>query len=64
MHKAMQIGLTAFFAVELNTATAAAIAYHAICFVPITVLGLLCLPMVGVKLRDVDPVAGQAEELP
>ena len=57
MHKAIQLGLTAFFAVELNTATAVAIVYHAICFVPITVLGLLCLPLVGVRLRDVDAVA-------
>ncbi len=57
MHKAMQLGLTAFFAVELNTATATAIVYHAICFVPITVIGLMCLPLVGVRLRDVDAVA-------
>jgi hypothetical protein len=64
MHKALQIGLTAFFAVELNTATAAAIVYHAICFVPITVLGLLCLPLVGVRLRDVDAITGQKEEVP
>lgn len=57
MHKAIQLGLTAFFAVELNTATAVAIVYHAICFVPITILGLLCLPLVGVRLRDVETVA-------
>jgi uncharacterized protein (TIRG00374 family) len=52
-HKATQIGLTTFFAVELNLATAVAIVYHAICFVPITLLGLACLPLVGMKLRDI-----------
>lgn len=57
MHKAIQLGLTAFFAVELNSATAVAIVYHAICFLPITVIGLLCLPLVGLRLRDVEKVA-------
>jgi uncharacterized protein (TIRG00374 family) len=57
MHTAIQLGLTAFFAVELNTATAAAIVYHAICFVRSPVIGLLCLPLVGVRLRDVEAVA-------
>ncbi len=51
-HKASQIGLTMFFGIELNRATAIAIAYHAICFVPITIIGLLCLPLLGVKPRD------------
>ena len=57
MHKAMQLGLTVFFAVDLNTATAIAIVYHAICFVPITILGLLCLPLFGLKLGQVDTTA-------
>ena len=52
-HKASQIGLTMFFGIELNRATAIAIAYHAICFVPITIIGLLCLPLLGIKPRDV-----------
>ncbi|HOC44295.1 MAG TPA: lysylphosphatidylglycerol synthase transmembrane domain-containing protein [Thermoanaerobaculales bacterium] len=64
MHKAIQLGLTAFFAVELNTATAAAIVYHAICFVPITVIGLLCLPLVGLRLRDVDAAAAEEGRKP
>ena len=59
MHKAMQIGLTAFFAVGLNTATAIAIVYHAICFVPITIIGLLCLPLFGLKLGQVDGAAAE-----
>jgi len=58
-HKATQVGLTTFFGVELNLATAVAIVYHAICFVPITVIGLLCLPLVGMRLRD---VRGMAED--
>jgi uncharacterized membrane protein YbhN (UPF0104 family) len=53
-HKATQVGLTLFFGVGLNEATGIAIAYHAICFVPITIIGLLCLPLLGVNLREVD----------
>jgi len=64
MHKAIQLGLTAFFAVGLNTATAVAIVYHAICFVPITIIGLLCLPLVGFRLRDVEKVASDEEGVP
>jgi hypothetical protein len=52
-HKATQLGLMTFFSVELNEATGIAIAYHAICFLPITVVGLACLPLLGVGLRDV-----------
>jgi len=52
-HKATQVGLTTFFAVELNLATAIAIVYHAICFLPITIIGLLCLPLLGMRLAEV-----------
>ena len=61
-HKAMQVGLTAFFAVDLNDATAIAIVHHAVCFLPITVIGLLCLPLAGVRLREVDDLAAEAAE--
>jgi uncharacterized protein (TIRG00374 family) len=61
-HKAMQVGLTAFFAVELNDATAIAIVHHAVCFLPITLIGLLCLPLAGVRLREVDDLAAEAAE--
>jgi uncharacterized membrane protein YbhN (UPF0104 family) len=61
-HKATQIGLTAFFGVELNQATAMAIVYHAICFLPITLLGLLCLPFVGIRLREVDTMTKEVTE--
>lgn len=62
-HKATQYGLTTFFAVELNLATAFAIVYHAICFLPITIIGLFCLPLVGMKLSDVRD-AGSDEDDP
>lgn len=52
-HKATQVGLTTFFGVGLNLATAIAIVYHAICFVPITVIGLVCLPLLGLRFSDV-----------
>jgi uncharacterized protein (TIRG00374 family) len=60
-HKASQIGLTMFFGIELNVATAVAIAYHAICFVPITIIGLLCLPLLGLKPRDVGSISADEE---
>jgi uncharacterized protein (TIRG00374 family) len=53
-HKATQVGMTLFFGIGLNQATGIAIAYHAICFLPITIIGLLCLPILGVNLRDVE----------
>lgn len=58
-HKASQIGLTMFFGIELNRATAIAISYHAICFVPITIIGLVCLPLLGVKPRDVGSLSAK-----
>lgn len=57
-HKAFQLGLTSFFAVDLATATGIAIVHHAICFIPITLIGLLCLPLIGLSLRQVDALAG------
>ena len=56
-HKATQVGMTLFFAIGLNEATGIAIAYHAICFVPITVIGLLCLPLLGISLREVESMS-------
>jgi len=60
-HKATQVGLTLFFAVELNRATAIAIAYHAVCFLPITIIGLLCLPLLGFNLREVKTMSTEVE---
>jgi len=61
-HKAIQIGLTLFFGVELNHATGIAIAYHAVCFLPITAIGLLCLPMLGLSLREVEAMTGNGAD--
>ncbi|MCG6963649.1 MAG: flippase-like domain-containing protein [Acidobacteria bacterium] len=58
-HKAAQIGLTSFFGIELNEATGIAIAYHAICFLPITIIGLACLPVLGLSLRETSHIADQ-----
>ena len=62
-HKASQVGLTLFFGIELNRATAIAIAYHAVCFVPITIIGLLCLPLLGLKPREVGALSNEEAEL-
>jgi uncharacterized protein (TIRG00374 family) len=56
-HKATQVGMTMFFGIGLNEATGIAIAYHAICFGPITIVGLLCLPLLGIKLREVEAIS-------
>jgi hypothetical protein len=61
-HKATQVGLTTFFGVELNLATAIAIVYHAICFVPITIIGLLCLPLLGMKFSDMRDMAEDGDD--
>lgn len=61
-HKATQVGMTMFFGIGLNEATGIAIAYHAICFVPITVVGLLCIPLLGIKLRDVEALSNDEEQ--
>lgn len=60
-HKATQVGLTTFFGIELNLATAIAIVYHAICFLPITIIGLLCLPLLGLRLSDVRELADEGK---
>jgi hypothetical protein len=59
-HKATQVGMTLFFGIGLNQATGIAIAYHAICFVPITIIGLLCLPLLGTNLRQVESLTPEA----
>ncbi|MCD4750875.1 MAG: flippase-like domain-containing protein [Thermoanaerobaculales bacterium] len=52
-HAMIQLGLTAFFAIDPNTAAGLAIGHHAICFVPITVIGLICIPVFGLSLKTV-----------
>lgn len=58
-HAATKYGLTAFFGVGDVAATSIAIAYHAISFVPITLIGLACLPAFGVRLREVEQIAAE-----
>jgi uncharacterized protein (TIRG00374 family) len=61
-HKATQVGMTLFFGIGLNEATGIAIAYHAICFVPITIIGLLCLPLLGFNPREVETLTPEATD--
>ena len=61
-HKATQIGLTTFFGVGLNLATAIAIVYHFVCFLPITIIGLLCLPLLGMRYTEMRDMADEGEE--
>jgi len=61
-HAATKFALMAVFGVEENLSAAVAIAYWAICFVPITLIGLLCLPLVGFRLREVESLDMEADE--
>lgn len=49
-HWAIRFGLTQFMGVSVSTATAYALVHHAICFFPITVLGLAYLGAVGFSI--------------
>lgn len=49
-HYMVQIGLTTFFGVDVNLATGIAIAYHAVCFYPIALIGIVCIPLFGMSL--------------
>lgn len=50
-HAMLQLGLTGFFAVDYNLATGFAIAHHALCFFPITLVGLVCIPVFGLSMK-------------
>jgi hypothetical protein len=52
-HAAIQFTLTSLLGVELSTATAFALLHHAVCFVPITILGLTYIAAVGLSLSRV-----------
>lgn len=54
-HAMVQIGLTMFFGVDHNLATGVAIVYHAVCFYPITLIGLVCIPLFGLSLSPEKP---------
>ncbi len=61
-HAAVQFALTALVGVDLKTATAFALVHHAVCFFPITAVGLAYLAAAGAALADVSrgPGAGVA----
>jgi len=50
-HAAVQFALTAILGLDLKLATAYALVHHAVCFFPITVLGLGYLAASGIGLR-------------
>lgn len=52
-HAAVQFALVQFLAVDVTTATAYALLHHAICFVPITFIGLAYLGATGLSLGRV-----------
>lgn len=52
-HWAIRFGLTQLMSVDVSTATAYALVHHAICFFPITVLGLCYLGAVGFSIGKV-----------
>jgi uncharacterized protein (TIRG00374 family) len=58
-HWAIRVGLTQFMTVDVSTATAFALLHHAICFFPITVLGLAYLGAVGLSLGRVRALEGE-----
>jgi uncharacterized protein (TIRG00374 family) len=64
-HAAIQLALTRLFGVDLATATSFALLHHAVCFVPITVIGLTFVASVGFSVRRLRalhaPVEGEVE---
>jgi uncharacterized protein (TIRG00374 family) len=63
-HAAIQFGLVHFLGTDPATATAYALVHHAICFFPITVLGLAYLGGVGFSLGRVRELRAEAQPLP
>ncbi len=63
-HWAIRFGLTQFMGVGVSTATAYALVHHAICFFPITVVGLAYLGAVGFSIGKVRALETPAEPQP
>jgi uncharacterized protein (TIRG00374 family) len=61
-HKGIQTGLTVFFAIPLDLATGFAIASHAVSFVPIACIGLLCLPLLGLSFKEMSTMPSAVQE--
>lgn len=57
-HAAIQFALTALLGIDIGTATAFALVHHAVCFFPITAIGLGYLAASGAAWRRADPGAG------
>ena len=60
-HAATQFALMRLFGVDAATATAYALVHHAVCFFPITIVGLIYAAAVGWRLR---PVTAPADATP
>jgi hypothetical protein len=63
-HWAIRFGLTQLIGVDVSTSTAFALLHHAICFFPITVLGLGYLAAVGMSLGKVRTMEAKASPDP
>jgi glycosyltransferase 2 family protein len=57
-HAATQFALVRLFGVDVATATAYALIHHAVCFFPITAIGLSYAGVVGWRLRPAAPAVG------
>lgn len=60
-HATVQFALTAILGLDLKTATAYALVHHAVCFFPITALGLAYLAATGMGLRRAAATADDRE---
>ena len=61
-HEAFRLGATAFFGADNDAAIAAAIALHAIAFVPVPLLGLWYAAREGLDLRGMSEMSGRPAE--
>ena len=56
-HEAFRIGATAFYGVPNDRAVGAAIVLHAVSFIPVTLVGLLCFAREGFNLKNLSSLA-------
>ena len=60
-HEAFRLGATAFFGVDNDTAVGAAIALHAVSFVPVILVGLLFTLQDGLRLGGIQQIATRGD---
>ena len=60
-HAAIQFALTALLGIDIGTATAFALIHHAVCFFPITALGLGYMAATGMTWRRAEAIAADAD---